>query len=172
MVNNGFGHEKTQKTRKTYRILRQIWVICKILPMHHFILSNLAVKSTNPDILFFVVAGYCSHFATIENMQWFIEWNGQRQPLKTMVLRWFWVSRTLVTMVFRWLATIGATMEWLHTIVEVYLMVPLKHGQLDFSEASDYLTSINKLIFPVSVAEALSYSHSSGSKPTESLTIC
>ena len=35
-----------------------------------------------------------------------IEWNGQRQPLKTMV--------------FRWLATIGPTMEWLHTIVEVY----------------------------------------------------
>ena len=49
-----------------------------------------------------------------------IEWNGQRQPLKMMVFRWFWVSQPLVTMVFRWLATIGPTMEWLHTIVEVY----------------------------------------------------
>ena len=49
-----------------------------------------------------------------------IEWNGQRQPLKTMVFRWFWVSQPLVTMVFRWLTTIGPTMEWLHTIVEVY----------------------------------------------------
>ena len=52
-----------------------------------------------------------------------IEWNGQRQPLKTMVFRWFWVSQPLVTMVFRWLATIGPTMEWLHTIVEVYSLV-------------------------------------------------
>ena len=50
-----------------------------------------------------------------------IEWNGQRQPLITMVFRWFWVSQPLVTMVFRWLATIAPTMEWLHTIVEVYL---------------------------------------------------
>ena len=49
-----------------------------------------------------------------------IEWNGQRQPLKTMVFRWFWVSQPLVKMVFRWLATIGPTMKWLHTIVEVY----------------------------------------------------
>ena len=49
-----------------------------------------------------------------------IEWNGQRQPLTTMVFRWFWVSQPLVTMVFRWLATIAPTMEWLHTIVEVY----------------------------------------------------
>ena len=82
MVNDGFGHEKTQKTRKTYRILRQIWVICKILPMHHFILSNLAVKSTNPDILVVVVAGYCSRFATIENIQWFSE---APSPLNGMV---------------------------------------------------------------------------------------
>ena len=37
-----------------------------------------------------------------------------------MVFWWFWVSQPLVMMVFRWLATIAPTMEWLHTIVEVY----------------------------------------------------
>ena len=66
---------------------------------------------------------FCYHqkFAMVFRGTITIEWNGQRQPLTTMVFRWFWVSQPLVTMVFRWLATIAPTMEWLHTIVEVYL---------------------------------------------------
>ena len=67
-------------------------------------------------------SSFCYHwtFSMVFRGTITIEWNGQRQPLKTMVFRWFWVSQPLVTMVFRWLATIGPTMEWLHTIVEVY----------------------------------------------------
>ena len=49
-----------------------------------------------------------------------IEWNGWGQPLGSMVFRWFWNKTTIGNDGFRWLCTIGPTMEWLCTIVEVY----------------------------------------------------
>ena len=49
-----------------------------------------------------------------------IEWNGWRQPLETMVFRWFLSQATIGYNGFQWLSTIGPTMEWLGTIVEVY----------------------------------------------------
>ena len=48
-----------------------------------------------------------------------IEWNGLWKPLGSMVFRWFWGQATIGFDGFRWLSTIGTTMEWLHTIVEV-----------------------------------------------------
>ena len=38
----------------------------------------------------------------------------------SMVFRWFWGKTTIGNDGFRWLRTIGPTMEWLCTIVEVY----------------------------------------------------
>ena len=65
-------------------------------------------------------------FATIAKFQWFskapsltIEWNGLGQPLGSMVFQWFWGQATIGFDGLRWLSTIGPTMEWLHTIVEV-----------------------------------------------------
>ena len=49
-----------------------------------------------------------------------IEWNGLGQPLRSMVFRWFWGLATIGNDGFRWFSTIGPTMEWLPTIVEVY----------------------------------------------------
>ena len=65
-------------------------------------------------------SSFCCHwkFAMFFRGTITIEWNGQRQPLKTMVFRWFWVSQPLVMMVFRWLTTIGPTMDWLNTFVK------------------------------------------------------
>ena len=37
-----------------------------------------------------------------------------------MVFRWFWGLTTIGNDGFQWLSTIGPTMEWLPTIVEVY----------------------------------------------------
>ena len=51
-----------------------------------------------------------------------IEWNGWGQPLGSMVFRWFWNKTTIGNDGFRWLCTIGPTMEWLCTIVEVYMI--------------------------------------------------
>ena len=51
-----------------------------------------------------------------------IEWNGLGQPLGSMVFRWFWGHATIGFDGLWWLSTIGPTMEWLHTIVEVYLL--------------------------------------------------
>ena len=48
-----------------------------------------------------------------------IEWNGLGQPLGSMVFRWFWGKTTIGNDGFRWLCTIGPTMEWLCTIVEL-----------------------------------------------------
>ena len=75
------------------------------------------------------VSSFCYHwtFSMVFRGTLTIEWNGQRQPLKRMVFRLFWVSQSLVTMVFRWLATIGPTMEWSHTIVEVYYTMCLNN---------------------------------------------
>ena len=52
-----------------------------------------------------------------------IEWNGCRQSLEMMVFRWFLGQATIGNDGFRWLSTIGRTMEWLGTIVEVYCIV-------------------------------------------------
>ena len=50
-----------------------------------------------------------------------IEWNGCRQSLEMMVFRWFLGQATIGNDGFRWLSTIGPTMEWLvGTIVQVY----------------------------------------------------
>ena len=51
-----------------------------------------------------------------------IEWNGLGQPLRSMVFRWFWGLATIGNDGFRWFSTIGPTMEWLPTIVEVYFV--------------------------------------------------
>ena len=48
-----------------------------------------------------------------------IERNGWVQPLGSMVFRWFWGETTIGNDGFQWLCTIGPTMEWLCTIVEV-----------------------------------------------------
>ena len=48
-----------------------------------------------------------------------IEWNGWRQPLETMVFRWFLGEATIGNDGFQWFSTIGPTMEWLGTIVQV-----------------------------------------------------
>ena len=48
-----------------------------------------------------------------------IEWNGLGQPLDSMVFRWFMGQATIGFNGFRWLSTIGPTMEWFYTIVEV-----------------------------------------------------
>ena len=50
-----------------------------------------------------------------------IEWNGLGQPLGSMVFRWFLCQATIGFNGFRWSSAIDPTMEWLHTIVEVYL---------------------------------------------------
>ena len=52
-----------------------------------------------------------------------IEWNGLGQPLGSMVFQWFWGQATIGFDGLRWLSTIGPTMEWLHTIVEVYRLL-------------------------------------------------
>ena len=49
-----------------------------------------------------------------------IEWNGCAQPLGSMVFQWFWGKTTNGNDGFRQLSTIGLTMEWFCTIVEVY----------------------------------------------------
>ena len=49
-----------------------------------------------------------------------IDWNGWRQPLGSMVFRWFWSKTTIGNNGFQWLCTIGLGMEWLCTIVKVY----------------------------------------------------
>ena len=49
-----------------------------------------------------------------------IEWNGCRQSLEMMVFRWFLGQATIGNNGFRWLSTIGPTMEWLSTIKQVY----------------------------------------------------
>ena len=64
-----------------------------------------------------------------------IEWNGLGQPLRSMVFRWFWGLATIGNDGFRWFSTIGPTMEWLPTIVEVYTSLssfhlPIGHGQM------------------------------------------
>ena len=41
----------------------------------------------------------------------------------SMVFRWFSGKTTIGNDGFRWLCTIGPTMEWLCTIVEVYIMM-------------------------------------------------
>ena len=48
-----------------------------------------------------------------------IEWNGLGQPLRSMVFQEFWGLTTIGNDGFRWLSTIGPTMEWLPTIVKV-----------------------------------------------------
>ena len=48
-----------------------------------------------------------------------IECNGCTQPLGSMVFRCFWDKTTIDNDGFQWLCTIGPTMEWLRTIVEV-----------------------------------------------------
>ena len=72
-----------------------------------------------------VFVGLLAHcFATIVNFQWFSK---LPSPLNAMVARnhwdqWFsdgWGKTTIGNDGFRWLCTIGLTMEWLCTIVEV-----------------------------------------------------
>ena len=143
MVNDGSGCEMTIKTCKCdishfTTNLRNLQNNLHA-PFYPFHFSSIVLASRihdlNEDFAYILLrfkvgccsrwtfkSSFCCHwkFAMFFRGTITIEWNGQRQPLKTMVFRWFWVSQPLVTMVFRWLATIGPRMEWLHTIVEVY----------------------------------------------------
>ena len=142
MVNDGFGYEKIKKKSKcdishfttnlrsflnTLHALFHpfnFWSIVLICTQH---LESMTWMKTLPLWVLnriktpLCVSSFCYHWkiSMVFRGTITIEWNGQRQPLKTMVFRWFWVSQPLVTMVFKWLATIGPTVEWLHTIVEV-----------------------------------------------------
>ena len=49
-----------------------------------------------------------------------MEWLQAIIALEMMVFRWFLGQATIGNGGFRWLSTIGSTMEWLGTIVEVY----------------------------------------------------
>ena len=142
MVNDGSGCEMTKKTCKC-DILHFTTNLRNLqnnlhAPFYPFHFSSIVlayrIHDLNEDFAYILLrfkvgcrsrwtfkSSFCCHwkFAMFFRGTITIEWNGQRQPLKTMVFRWFWVSQPLVTMVFRWLATIGPTMEWLHTIVEV-----------------------------------------------------
>ena len=48
-----------------------------------------------------------------------IEWDGLGQPLVSMVFWWFWGLTTIGNNGFQWLSTIGPTIEWLATIVDI-----------------------------------------------------
>ena len=50
-----------------------------------------------------------------------IERNVLGQPLGSMVFQWFLGQVPIGFDGLRWLSTIGPTMEWLNTIVKVYL---------------------------------------------------
>ena len=62
-----------------------------------------------------------------------IEWNGLGQPLGSMVFRWFWSQATISFNSFQWLSTIGSTIEWWHTIPEVYHLAYLQVFHLQAS---------------------------------------
>ena len=129
MVNDSFGLFKRPKKLKiaTDPILRQMHLINReriwMKSSDHFRVPRpfyrLKTKST--------LSG--PHFATIAKFQWFSKapspLNGmvRVKPLGSMVFRWFWCQATIGFNGFQWLSSIDPTMEWLHTIVEVYLEV-------------------------------------------------
>ena len=83
----------------------------------------LAVKNNNHQHLvwtFWTTFCYQCKVSMVFKGTITIEWNGLGQPLGSMVFQWFWGQATIGFDGLRWLSTIGPTMEWLHTIVEVY----------------------------------------------------
>ena len=132
MVSDGFDLEKDQKMRiiVTDPILRELCVLFRI--QITLLLVNSRCKSTLKDSIFLrfkVGCCVCWTFSTlfcyhcklsmVFKVTITIEWNGWGQPLGSMVFRWFWGKTTIGNDGFRWLCTIGPTMEWLCTIVEV-----------------------------------------------------
>ena len=133
MVSDGFDLEKDQQMRiiVTDPILRELCVLFRI--QITLLLVNFWWKSTLKDSMFVrfkVGCCVCWTFSTlicyhhklsmVFKVTITIEWNGWGQPLGSMVFRWFWGKTTIGNDGFRWFCTIGPTMEWLCTIVEVY----------------------------------------------------
>ena len=86
-----------------------------------------------------------------------IEWNGLGQPLGSMVFQWFWGQATIGFDGLRWLSTIGPTMEWLHTIVEVY---GRKYGNMkeaQFASCLSTLTFSAWLFHPIDETHLVSF---------------
>ena len=128
MVSDGFDLEKDLKMRKivTDPILRQLWILFRI--QITLLLVNFRCKLTLKDSIFLRFKVGCCVCWTFSNHRKLsmvfkvtitIERNGWGQPLGSMVFRWFWCKTTIGNNGFRWLCTIGPTMEWLCTIVEV-----------------------------------------------------
>ena len=124
MVNDGFGPFKRPKQARNCHI-------------SHFLTNALHDKERrlmNPPNHCRVPRTFCrlkiksklfglwgQHFAAIAKFQWFSK---SPSPLNGMVwgnhwVQWFWGQATIGFDGCRWLSTIGPTMEWLHTIVEV-----------------------------------------------------
>ena len=128
MVSEGFDLEKDLKMRiiVTDPVLRELIQIQITL-----LLVNFWCYSTLKDTYFrFKVGGcvcwtfstlFCYHrkLSMVFKVTITIEWKSWGQPLGSMVFRWFWRKTTIGNDGFRWLCTIGPTMEWLCTIVEV-----------------------------------------------------
>ena len=111
-------------------ILRHLCILFRI--QITLLIVNLRCKETLKDSIFlrFKVGWcvcwtlstlFCYHrkLSMVFKVTITIEWNGWGQPLGSMVFRWFWGKTTIGNDGFRWLCTIGPTMEWLCTIVEV-----------------------------------------------------
>ena len=112
-------------------ILRQLCVLFRI--QITLLLVSFRCKSTLKYSVFFlrfkVGCCVCWTFSTlfcyhrklsmVFEVSITIEWNGWGQPLGSMVFQWFWGKTTIGNDDFWWLCTIGPTMEWLCTIVEV-----------------------------------------------------
>ena len=133
MVSDGFDLDKDIKMRiiVTDPILRELCVLFRI--QITLLLVNFRCKSTLKDSMFLSLKVGCCVCWTFSTLFCYhrklsmvfkvtitIEWNGWGQPLGSMVFRWFWGKTTIGNDGFRWLCTIGPTMEWLCTIVEVY----------------------------------------------------
>ena len=127
MVNDGFSLFKRPKKLKIARdpILGQTHLINRervwMKSSDHFRVPGPFCRLTTKSTLL------APHFATIAKFQWFSKapspLNGmvRIKPLGSMVFRWFWCQATIGFNGFQWLSSIDPTMEWLHTIVEVYL---------------------------------------------------
>ena len=81
------------------------------------------------------------------------EWNGRRQPLETMVFQWFLGQATIGNDGFRWLFTIGPTMEWLSTIVQVHDHVSSGNDSSSTFQIKKYLIQELPFVHPFDIVE-------------------
>ena len=129
MVNNGFGPFQRPKKAHNRHILNFL-TSCKLddregdtNESHRSCQSSQVILQTEDKIKtvwnFKTTIWYHCKVSMVLKSTITIEWNGLGQPLGSMVFRWFWGHKTIGFDGLRWLSTIGPTMEWLHTIVEV-----------------------------------------------------